>query len=72
MKLEGEGINVESVNTFISNIENNGIARIRKGRGGEEMREIKSDGGKTTFEVEIDLLEAESSSDSPQTVPSKE
>jgi hypothetical protein len=72
MKLEGEGINVESVNTFISNIENNGVARIRKGRGGEEMREIKSDGGKTTFEVEIDLLEAESSSDSPQTIPSKE
>jgi hypothetical protein len=72
MKLEGEGINVESVNTFISNIENNGIARIRNGRGGEEMREIKSDGGKTTFEVEIDLLEAESSSDSPKTAPSKE
>ena len=72
MKLEGEGINVESVNTFISNIENNGVARIRKGRGGEEMREIKSDGGKTTFEIEIDLLETDTSNDSPETVPPKE
>ena len=72
MKLEGEGINVEPVNTFISNIENNGVARIRKGRGGEEMREIKSDGGKTTFEIEIDLLETDTSNDSPETVPPKE
>lgn len=70
--LEGECINVESVNTFISNIENNGVAKIRKGRGGEELREIKSEGGKTTFEVEIDLLEAEVSNGEAEPVPSIE
>ena len=36
------------------------------------MREIKSDGGKTTFEIEIDLLETDTSNDSPETVPPKE
>ena len=66
LKLEGEGVNVESVNTFISNLENNGVALIRKGRGGEEIRQIKSDGGKTTFEVEIDLLETQVSNDSTE------
>ena len=57
VKLEGEGVNVESVNTFLSNIEGAGVAQLRKGRGGDEIREIKSEGGKTTFEIEIDLLE---------------
>ncbi len=71
VKLEGEGINVESVNTFISNIENNGVAQIRKGRGGEEIRQIKSDGGKTTFEVEIDLQEAKTEPLPPESDQSK-
>jgi hypothetical protein len=57
VKLEGEGINVESVNTFLSNIEGAGVAQLRKGRGGDEIREIKSEGGKTTFEIEINLIE---------------
>ena len=69
VKLEGEGVNVESVNTFISNIENNGVAQIRKGRGGDEIRQIKSDGGKTTFEVEINLLEeVVPETDKPQSI----
>ena len=71
MKLEGEGVNVESVNTFISNLESNGVAKIRKGRGGDELRQIKSDGGKTTFDVEIDLLEAEVSSMSTESIGSE-
>jgi len=57
VKVEGEGVNVESVNTFLSNIEGAGVAQLRKGRGGDEIREIKSEGGKTTFEIEINLLE---------------
>ena len=68
VKLEGEGINVESVNTFISNVENNGVAQIRKGRGGEEIRQIKSDGGNTTFEVELNLLEVQSPTNDSQSV----
>ena len=71
LKLEGEGVNVESVNTFISNLESNGVAKIRKGRGGDELRQIKSDGGKTTFDVEIDLLEAEVSSMSTESIGSE-
>ncbi len=59
VKLEGEGINVESVNTFISNFEGAGVAQLRKSRSGDEYREIKSDGGKTTFEIQINLLEEE-------------
>jgi len=59
VKLEGEGVNVESVNTFISNFEGAGVAQLRKSRSGEEYREIKSDGGKTTFEIQINLLEEE-------------
>jgi len=57
VKLEGEGVNVESVNTFISNFEGAGVAQLRKSRSGDEYRAIKSDGGKTTFEIQINLLE---------------
>ena len=57
VKLEGEGRNVESVNTFLGKLEAANISKIRKGRSGEELRQIKSAKGKTTFEVEIDLLE---------------
>jgi hypothetical protein len=57
VKLEGEGKNVESINTFLGKLESAKVSRIRKGRSGEELRQIKSGKGKTTFEVEIDLLE---------------
>ena len=48
---------MESVNTFLGKLEAANISKIRKGRSGEELRQIKSAKGKTTFEVEIDLLE---------------
>ena len=57
VKLEGQGKNVEAINTFIENLEKNKVANIRKNRSGEEIREIESDGGKTTFEIEFDLME---------------
>ena len=57
MKLEGEGKNVEAVNNFIEKLEGNNIASLRKGRTGKELREINSGGGKTTFEIELDLYE---------------
>lgn len=57
VKLEGEGKNVESVNTFLGKLEAGKISKIRKGRSGEELRQIKSAKGKTTFEVELQLLE---------------
>ena len=60
VKLEGEGKNVEAINTFIENLEKNNVAIIKKNRSGEEMREIESDGGKTTFEIEFNLMEESS------------
>lgn len=57
VKLEGEGKNVEAVNTFIEKLEGNKVANMRRGRTGKELREINSGGGKTTFEIELNLIE---------------
>ena len=56
VKLKGQGKTVEAINNFIENLENK-VANIRTGRSGDERRTIKSDGGKTTFEIEFDLTE---------------
>ncbi|MEJ6522786.1 MAG: hypothetical protein QNL65_01305 [Opitutales bacterium] len=57
VKLEGEGKTIEAINTFIKSLEKNNVANIRVGRSGEQLREIKSGGGKTTFEIEIKIVE---------------
>ena len=57
IELEGEGKNVESINTFLANLEKNKVASLQLGRGGKERREIKSQTGKTTFEFDIELKE---------------
>ena len=57
VKLEGEGKTIEAINTFIKSLEKNNVANIRVGRSGEKLREIKSGGGKTTFEIEIEIVE---------------
>ena len=57
VKLEGEGRNVESVNNFIERLETNSVAMVRKDRSGDELRDIKSGGGNTTFKVEFEMLE---------------
>ena len=57
VKLKGQGKTVEAINNFIENLEKNKVANIRTGRSGDERRTIKSDGGKTTFEIEFDLTE---------------
>jgi hypothetical protein len=57
IELEGEGKNVESINTFLENLEKNKVASLQIGRGGKELREIKSQTGKTTFEFNIELKE---------------
>ena len=57
VRLEGEGKTIEAINTFIKSLEKKNIANIRVSRSGEEMREIKSGGGKTTFEIEIKIVE---------------
>jgi len=57
VKLEGEGRNVESVNNFIERLETNAVATVRKDRSGDELRDIKSGGGSTTFKVEFEMLE---------------
>lgn len=55
--LEGEGKTIEVINNFIENLKNNKVANIRLGRSGEEKREIKSGKGKTTFDIEFNLIE---------------
>lgn len=57
VKIEGEGRNVESVNNFIERLETNQVALVRSDRSGDELRDIKSGGGSTSFEVEFDMLE---------------
>ena len=57
VKIEGEGRNVESINNFIERLETNQVALIRKDRTGDELRSIKSGGGSTSFEVELEMLE---------------
>ena len=57
VKIEGEGRNVESVNNFIERLETNQVALVRRDRSGDELRDIKSGGGSTTFDVEFDMLE---------------
>ena len=37
------------------------MGNIRIGRSGEEKREIKSGGGKTTFDIEFELIEEDPS-----------
>lgn len=65
VKLEGEGKNVAAVNDFIGKLESLGIARIRTGRSGDEKSKIKSGGGKTTFEVELEMSEESPVPESP-------
>jgi hypothetical protein len=57
VKLEGEGRNVESVNNFIERLETNQVAVVRSDRTGDELRNIKSGGGSTSFDVEFEMLE---------------
>ena len=57
VEIKGEGKNIESINTFIENLEKNNVAILKVDRGGDERRKIRSAGGKTTFEVDIELIE---------------
>lgn len=57
VKIEGEGRNVESINNFIERLETNQVALVRRDRSGDELRNIKSGGGSTSFEVEFAMLE---------------
>ena len=57
VQIKGEGKNIESINTFIENIEKNNVATLMLDRGGDERRKIRSAGGKTSFEMDIELIE---------------
>jgi hypothetical protein len=57
VRLEGQGKNVEAINNFIEKLELKKVAFISKNRSGDEIREIESDGGKTTFKIEFELME---------------
>jgi len=65
VKLEGEGRNVESVNNFIERLETNAVAMVRKDRSGDDLRDIKSGGGNTTFKVEFEMLEEPEPNEEP-------
>ena len=57
VQIKGEGKNIESINTFIENIEKNKVATLMLDRGGDERIKIRSAGGKTSFEMDIELIE---------------
>ncbi len=57
IRLEGQGRNVAAINTFIGKLESAGVAELRIGRSGDELRKIKSAGGETTFEIELQMFE---------------
>jgi len=59
IRLEGQGRNVEAINTFIGKLEASNVAKIKISRAGDEMRKIKSAGGETTFELELKMTEEE-------------
>ena len=61
IKLEGQGRNVAAINTFIGKLDSLGVAKIRTGRSGDEMRKIKSGGGETTFEIQLQMFEQKKS-----------
>jgi hypothetical protein len=61
IKLEGHGRNVAAINTFIGKLESLDVAKIRLGRSGDEMRKIKSGGGETTFEIQLQMFEQKKS-----------
>ena len=57
IKIKGEGKNIESINNFLEKLETNKVAILKTGSAGDERRKIRSKGGKTIFEVEIELIE---------------
>ena len=57
VEIKGEGKNIESINTFIDKLEKNKVAILQTGRSGDERRKIRSAGGKTAFEVDVELIE---------------
>ena len=57
IQIKGRGKDIEAINNFIGRLEQNEVAVLQKGRTGKEKRTIKSAGGKTTFEIEIELSE---------------
>ncbi len=57
VQIKGEGKNIESINTFIEKLEKNKVASLKVDRGGDERRKIRSAGGKTSFEMDIELVE---------------
>lgn len=57
IQIKGEGKNIESINTFIEKIEKNKVATLKLDRSGDERRKIRSAGGKTSFEMDIELIE---------------
>ena len=59
IELEGEGKNVEAISTFLEELVKNKVASLQKSRTGKELREIKSQTGKTTFKFDIELIEEE-------------
>ena len=50
---------VEVVGIQLLGLQKNEVATIRIGRSGDEKRKIESGGGKTTFEIEFQLIEEE-------------
>ncbi len=66
--LEGQGRNVESVNNFIKGMEDNGVGNVQVDKSGDKKRKIVSSLGKTTFKIELLLVEEKTLQEANATV----
>ena len=67
--LEGQGRNVESVNNFIKAMEESEIGYVMEDKGGDKKRKINSTLGKTTFTIELMLLEEKKQEEASVALP---
>ena len=67
--LEGQGRNVEAVNNFIKAMEESEIGYVMVDKGGDKKRKINSTLGKTTFTIELMLLEEKKEEETSVALP---
>ena len=67
--LEGQGQNVEAVNNFIKGMEDNGVGNVQMDKSGDKKRKINSSMGKTSFTIELLLLEEKNIEEASASLP---
>ena len=67
--LEGQGRNVEAVNNFIKGMEDDGVGNVQMDKSGDKKRKINSSLGKTSFTIELLLLEEKNIEEASASLP---